>query len=184
MVTSQFDIHMDSIANSDTTSLNMFNPLQHKWNLWAHLPHDVEWTINSYKNIYTFTTVENTIAILETLPDVLVKNCMLFIMKDGIMPIWEDPSNKEGGCFSYKISNKNVYEIWKHLTYVLVGETMSTNQSFVNNINGITISPKKNFCIIKIWMKTCEYQNPTIVTTEVNGIIPQGCLFKKHEPTK
>jgi len=184
MVTSQFDIHMDSIANSTPILLNNYSPLQHKWNIWAHLPHDVEWTIGSYKTIYTFTTVEETIAISETLPEVLVKNCMLFIMKDGIMPIWEDSNNKEGGCFSYKISNKSVYDIWKQLTYVLVGESISANVSFVNNVNGITISPKKNFCIIKIWMKTCEFQNPTMVTNEINGIIPQGCLFKKHESVK
>ena len=184
MGTSQFDIHMDSFANSTPTLLYNYNSLQNKWNIWAHLPHDTEWSISSYKQIYKFTTVEETIAISETLPDVLVKNCMLFIMKDGIMPIWEDPNNKEGGCFSYKISNKHVYEIWKNLTYVLLGETISTNSSFVNNVNGITISPKKNFCIVKIWMKTCEFQNPTMVTNEINGISPQGCLFKKHEPVK
>jgi hypothetical protein len=160
------------------------NPTINKWILWAHLPHDTDWTINSYKYIYKIQTIQEAITITETIPDSLVKNCMLFIMKDGIMPIWEDPNNKEGGCFSYKISNKHVYEIWKNLTYVLLGETISTNPSFVNSVNGITISPKKNFCIIKIWMKTCEFQNPTMVTNEINGISPQGCLFKKHEPVK
>jgi len=184
METEQFDIHMDSIAISTPELLNKYNKLNHSWNIWAHLPHDTEWTIHSYKKIYKFTTVEETIAISETLPDILVKNCMLFIMKDGIMPIWEDPNNKEGGCFSYKVSNKNVYDIWRQLTYVLVGETISANASFVNNVNGITISPKKNFCIIKIWLKTCEFQNPAMVTNDVVGITPQGCLFKKHEPVK
>ena len=33
---------------------------------------------------------------------------MLFVMRNGINPMWEDPKNKDGGCFSYKISNKNV----------------------------------------------------------------------------
>ena len=30
---------------------------------------------------------------------------MLFLMRDGIQPIWEDEKNRNGGCFSYKINN-------------------------------------------------------------------------------
>ncbi len=150
--------------------------------MWAHLPHDTDWSIGSYKKIYTMGTVEEAIALSETLPDVLVKNCMLFLMKEGIKPIWEDPKNRAGGCFSYKIPNKCVYEVWKDLSYVLVGESISSQSSFVTNVTGITISPKKNFCIIKIWMSNCANQNPSIVTGDVKGIASQGCLFKKHTP--
>jgi hypothetical protein len=96
--------------------------------------------------------------------------------------MWEDPKNRNGGCFSYKVSNKNVCDVWKELNYVLVGETISAEYSFVNCVTGITISPKKNFCIIKIWMSNCDFQNPASVTTEVKGLLPQGCIFKKHTP--
>ena len=167
---------------SDITNMEEFNSLSDKWTLWAHLPHDTDWSINSYKNIYTMQTVQETIAVTETLPDILVKNCMLFLMRDGVKPIWEDPKNRHGGCFSYKIPNKNVYDVWKELTYVVVGNSVSANSSFVNSVVGITISPKKNFCIIKIWMSNCKNQNPSLVSSSVKGISPQGCLFKKHTP--
>ena len=101
-------------------------------------------------------------------------------MKDGVAPMWEDPKNKNGGCFSYKVSNKNVYEVWRDLTYVLIGGTISSNSSFVNSVTGITISPKKNFCIVKIWLSNCDHQNPQIVTDELKNLSSQGCLFKKH----
>jgi len=159
-----------------------FHPLSSKWTLWAHLPHDIDWSIKSYKKIYTFEHVEETIAIIETLPEILIKNCMLFIMRDGIKPIWEDTKNRNGGCFSYKISNKDVYHVWKELTYVMVGNTISKENSFVNSVSGITISPKKNFCIIKLWMSNCSNQNPEIVTQDIKGLTSQGCLFKKHIP--
>jgi hypothetical protein len=159
-----------------------FHALSDNWCLWAHLPHDTDWSIKSYKKIYTMRSVEETIAVTETLPDILVKNCMLFLMREGIQPIWEDPKNRSGGCFSYKVSNKNVYETWKELSYMLVGNTISKQNSFVVNVTGITISPKKNFCIIKIWMSTCANQNPEIITNEIAGISSQGCLFKKHAP--
>jgi len=164
------------------TRMEGFHYLENKWCLWAHLPHDTDWSMNSYKPIYTFTTLEETIAVTETLPEPLVKNCMLFLMRDGIKPIWEDPKNRNGGCFSYKVSNKQVYAVWKELSYVLVGNTISKESSFVANVTGITISPKKNFCIIKIWMSTCANQNPAIVTSEVKDLSSQGSLFKKHVP--
>jgi hypothetical protein len=164
------------------TQNSEFHKLNNSWNLWAHLPHDTDWSVKSYKKIYQLNTIEETMAITETLPEILVKNCMLFIMKNGIMPIWEDPQNRNGGCFSYKISNKIVHETWKLLTYILLGETISKNESCVSSVTGITISPKKNFCIIKIWLSNCSYQNPDIITNEIKGIISQGCLFKKHLP--
>jgi len=165
-----------------TLSINNYRPLQNKWALWAHLPHDTDWTSKSYKKIYTYTTVEETIAITEVLPKELVQNCMLFLMRDGIMPMWEDKRNRTGGCFSYKVLNKNVTDVWRDMSYVLTGESISKSAGFVSNVTGITISPKKNFCIIKIWMGTCANQNPEIVTSDVKGIIPQGCIFKKHCP--
>ena len=159
-----------------------FHNLSSIWTMWAHLPHDTDWSIESYKQIYDISSVEGALAITETIPEILVKNCMLFLMRQGIKPIWEDPKNRQGGCFSYKISNKNVYEVWRDLCYVLVGETISNQISFVANVNGITISPKKNFCIVKIWMSTCSNQNPSIVTSCVKGMTNQGCIFKKHTP--
>jgi hypothetical protein len=138
--------------------------------------------MKSYKQIFTVSTVEETIAITETLPPILVQNCMLFWMREGIKPTWEDPKNRNGGCFSYKVVNKIVYDSWKEITYSTVGNSLSKQTSFVDKVTGITISPKKNFCIIKIWMADCSNQNPAIVINEIKGISSQGCIFKKHSP--
>ena len=167
MDTSHSELTMTDTSKS--TGIIKFHGLKNKWNLWAHLPQDPDWTMNSYKKIYQFKTIEETVGITESMPDNLIKNCMLFIMKDGIIPMWEDPRNRNGGCFSYKISNKNVADVWRNLTYALIGECLSTNISFVNAVTGITISPKKNFCIVKIWMTNCDYQNPQIVTNEIRN---------------
>jgi len=155
--------------------------LHDKWTLWAHLPHDTDWTVKSYKKIMTFSTVEEAITLYETIPDKMVKNCMLFLMREGIKPTWEDDKNRGGGCFSYKVGNKSITTTWKHASYSLIGESLTSESKLCASINGITISPKKNFCIIKIWLESCEFQNPHKIT-EVAGIVPNGCLFKKHVP--
>jgi hypothetical protein len=85
-----------------------FHQLTDNWTLWGHLPHDTDWSVRSYKKIFHITSVEEAICITESLPEVLVQNCMLFLMRDGIVPMWEDKQNRNGGCFSYKVVNKNV----------------------------------------------------------------------------
>lgn len=159
------------------------NLLENKWSLWSHYPQDNDWSAESYNKICEFKDVENTIAITESLPEGIIKNCMLFLMKDEILPIWEDEKNRNGGCFSYKINNKHVVDVWKDLTYVVVGRTISEDIKFLNAVSGITISPKKNFCIIKIWMENYDNQNPHVVTNEIKNLTPNGCIFKKHAPT-
>ena len=155
--------------------------LHDKWVLWAHLPHDTDWSLASYIKIMEVVTLENVISLMNSVPALMVKNCMLFFMRKGINPTWEDPKNNDGGCFSFKVSNKNVPNVWKHLSYVLTGETISNDYKFQRKVTGITISPKKSFCILKIWMQSLEYQNPRVIVN-INGLDIRGCLFKKHKP--
>lgn len=152
--------------------------LHDTWVLWAHMPHDTDWSMKSYKKISDVQTVEEAIALCETIPDKMARNCMLFLMRDGIHPTWEDSRNINGGSFSYKINNKYVPDTWKLLFYSVVGESISKNKEFLKCVNGITISPKKNFCIIKIWMSNCKHQNSELI--HVDGLSNQSCLFKKH----
>ena len=84
------------------------HPLNNTWTMYAHLPHETDWGLSSYKNIGTLDNIESVITLAEFLPEKLIRNCMLFMMKEDIKPIWEDEKNLNGGCFSYKILNKYV----------------------------------------------------------------------------
>lgn len=150
-----------------------------KWTLWTHLPHDTDWSLKSYQKIMTFNTINEIVGLYKIIPDDMIKNCMLFMMRDGINPIWEDEQNKAGGCFSYKIPNKSIPKIWRSLSYQVVGESISQKEDVCLNINGITISPKKSFCIVKIWFKSCKYKDPKTIR-EGTGLSSVGCIFKKH----
>lgn len=170
---------MENSVVKETDKIPLKYKLYKEWSFWAHLPHDTDWSDNSYKKIMDIKYLEEILKLYETIPEKMIKNCMLFIMKRGIKPTWEDESNKNGGCFSYKINNKSVINVWKNLTYSLVGGDISECDDLRDNINGITISPKKNFCVIKIWLKTCEYENSDIINQNI-GLNSQGCIFKKH----
>ena len=170
-----------SRVESDSIPLENTKPLSGKWVLWAHLPHDTDWSVESYKNLMEITTVHDIVALYGMLPEKMIKNGMLFLMRKGVIPMWEDEKNRNGGCFSYKIANKNVFRCWRLSSYSLVGETLSLCDEMSKHINGITISPKKSFCIVKIWMDGCKYQDTSKINIE-SGLMPHGCIFKKHKP--
>ena len=49
----------DTLVQNDVIS----HELNDTWVLYAHLPHDTDWTLNSYKKILTIKTVEQIISI-------------------------------------------------------------------------------------------------------------------------
>ena len=50
-----------------------------------------------------------------------------------------------------RISKKETSEIWKKIIYYLVIEGILENKNDESLINGISIGPKINNCIFKIW---------------------------------
>lgn len=157
-------------------------PLIDKWDLYYHLPYDKNWDKSSYKIIMgDIDSIDKLVSINEALPDSVVKHCMLFLMRKGIAPMWEDPKNRNGGCFSFKVLNKQVHQIWRQLMYAICGETLCEDREISKHVNGITISPKKNFCIVKVWIENRNFQDPNVLIN-IPNLSKQGCLFKNHEP--
>lgn len=171
-------MEMNQIMQSSSQNEHL---LYDKWAFWAHLPHDTDWSLKSYIKICELYSVENVLSLIEHVPEKMIQNCMLFVMRKNINPTWEDPMNSKGGCFSFKITNKHIYKIWNQVLCALTGETISNDTKFLECVNGITLSPKKSFCILKIWMKNIKNQNPKKIC-EIAGLTMHGCLFKKHNP--
>ena len=168
-----------------TTNINKniinTNKLDDQWTLWAHLPQNTDWSMASYIKINDFVCLEDAIVTMKQIPNSLIECCMLFLMKKHILPRYEDPCNINGGEFSYKVLSKHIAKCWTELTYCCVGNTISLDEEFVRKTNGITISPKKNFSIIKIWMSDCSKQNPQSVV-QIPNLNNFGSFFKKHPP--
>jgi len=160
------------------------HPITFKWHLWGHLPNKDEWGDSSYIKIMTIHSIEDMLLLTELLPESIIQKCMLFIMKDGIKPYWEDPKNCNGGGFSYKVLPKNIVGFWNHLIYLLVGNTILNDTKLLNNLCGITVSPKKGgHNIVKIWMTNKEYMNPKIITSD-KIMDSYKCVFLPHRINK
>lgn len=156
--------------------------LSNKWNLFYHLQSDNRWTIESYRVIMRdIQHAESVVALNRQIPDYLLYNTMFFCMKDGVGPTWEDKKNRDGGCFSYCVANAEVGNVWRRLFCLMCGGSLCVNTKHEQHINGITISPKKKFVVIKIWLDVCKLQDPNIIR-DIPHLSKVGCLFKKHAP--
>ena len=162
--------------------------LNNEWTCWIHYQNNDNWTIDGYKKITKITNLKEAIILIENLHENIIKKSMLFFMKDNILPLWESDDNINGGSFSYKISNNIVVNVFKSLLYKILGNTIINDEIMLNNINGISISPKKNFCIIKIWIKEKNLLNNYNLTSNKDffyihkflNIEEQLCVFKPH----
>ncbi len=123
--------------------------LKSKWILWYHATDDNNWSMESYKKVFEIKTYFDLLFIMKHFTN--VSSGMFFIMRDGIKPIYEDPKNMSGGYWSLRLMKRDSYEYFKKLVYYIVMEDMMKKQEHNQKINGMSISPKINNCIFKIW---------------------------------
>jgi hypothetical protein len=155
-------------------------PLKNTFQVYLHLPQDTNWDISSYKNITGISSVDELVEFFKVVPSNIIEKGMLFVMKNNIQPLWEHPENINGGSFCYKVSKSVVANTFKVLVYCFLGNCISENEAFSNDITGVTISPKVgDFSIIKIWTKSLKFQDPTLVK-KIENLGSTKCIFKKH----
>ena len=118
-----------------------------------------DWSLDSYikigdfQDIVTFWTYYNNIN--------WISDNLFFLMKEDIRPLWEDSHNENGGCWCYKVKRTQAMEIWNEISMVLIGN----NCDDIDNINGISISPKMNYSTIKVWV-----DNPNVPQSFIKNI--------------
>jgi len=154
---------------------------QHKltdtWTLWYHSPENDDWKFKSYKKIYEFDTIEKYWKLIDEIPPLHFSSGMFFLMKNNIPPLWEDQYNINGGHWSYKVFKKNASECFIEAMTATIAEQICQEKSI---ITGISISPKKGFCIIKVWNNDSDYQDPTILNETIKGFIASDTIYKSH----
>jgi hypothetical protein len=167
-------------------SENKTNPLNTKWCVWYHNPMDKNWSLNSYIKLYEFDSIESFWDLYKNWDDYLPKiyEGMFFIMRkledNLIYPLWEDKHNRNGGFWSFKINKEAAKSIWEDLSVFLISESLCVNTKDSMMINGISISPKKSFCIIKIWNNNKLKCDLGILSKFNKTLNYNECMYKCH----
>jgi hypothetical protein len=122
---------------------------QHTWVLWYHDPDNKDYSLSSYIMIADITTPEQFWSIVDNIPKEAWECGMFFMMKKGFPPLWECDENKNGGAWSKKIDASQAQTSFIDLmVHCCSNELLVKNQE---TLVGISISPKGQFHIIKIW---------------------------------
>jgi hypothetical protein len=109
----------------------------------------------------------------------LWQNGMFFVMREHIKPLWEDPHNKNGGCLSFKVNKPEASPFWYTLVSLTLGETIVKNNEDSGKLCGVSISPKRNYCILRIWVATQDL----ISIDKFNVAVPEytQVIYKSHK---
>jgi hypothetical protein len=127
--------------------------LADKWVFWSHSLENRNWKLDSYKKLYTISTVSEFWKVFNNLESLGVNVSHTFFMREGINPTWEDPANRNGGVCSFKIEIGKLNSATVDFGSYLVKEMLTDTE---NDINGISISPKNSWGILKLWNKDAK----------------------------
>ena len=106
---------------------------------------------------------------------------MFFFMKGKVVPLWESEANIKGGMWTFKLTKDDSNEMWKVLMAALCGNTLTIKPEDMNNINGISVSPKITNCIIKIWTNNSKNQTCNGFLTPFTKLDYHNAYYRKNK---
>ena len=173
------DIRATRTINGQVITLHT---LHTPWTLYYHSPTLQDWSPTSYMEVATFNTVEEFWTVFDKFPKACFHMGMFFFMREQIKPTWEDEHNSKGGCWSYKIPMKHIYSVWRNLAALLVAESLSTTPML---LNGLSVSPKRGFCIVKVWGHDSKRNDHSLLRlNEIEHIHPSEVLYTPFNEKK
>jgi translation initiation factor 4E len=154
------------------------------WVLWYH--HELDnWKTTGYRKIFTINTIKDFWDLHHNIEYIGgINNQNFFLMRNGIDPIWEDPKNRSGGCWSIKLTDtsKN-YNTWLKLAMRMVGENMfkDPKQDEQRIITGLSINLRNsNTTIIKIWNGDTRYNSIKLLQDDITKDFGYNIIYKKN----
>jgi len=136
-------------------------------------------TSDSYKRLQTVSSWEALGSLLREIGPNRITNGLLRVMRGEISPLWENNANIRGGSYCLKVSRRNSLEVFQR--YLAAAALGICAKDSGNEIVGVTISPKKGFCIIKIWnLNAKAYGSPADIKLLHEEIKESEILYRKH----
>tara|TARA_Y100000389_G_scaffold199449_1_gene237857 strand:+ start:481 stop:951 length:471 start_codon:yes stop_codon:yes gene_type:complete len=148
--------------------------LNNEWIIYFHDFMDTNWNRESYEKLVSIDNVVDFWTIFNIIKDKLSVG-MFFFMKQDIFPKWDDNENTKMSYVSIKILKTNASVFMEKILIHLMTDTLYMKNPQM--INGLSISPKKNFCICKIWINSIDDVHKNIELYNIPNDYHGECLF-------
>ena len=153
------------------------------WTVYFHEPEDKSWAIDSYKRIASMGTWEGLGALLRDMGPQRIMNGMMFTMRGETSPLWENKANIRGGSYCLKVSRRTATEVYQRYLAAAALGIAATDPA--NPIVGVTMSPKKGFCIIKLWNQAAKaFNSPGDIAVLHDEIHTSEILYRPNTDQK
>ena len=145
------------------------------WTMYFHSPEETKWTLNTFINLGPMKTWREFWIVIDTLKPESLSEGMFFMMRDPSPPLWESSQNIRGGCYSFRYQKKDAHDVYINC---IISAMLGTLTRVENHINGITISPKRGFNIIKVWNTDAQKCNTSSdINTDFSSISEGDVLY-------
>lgn len=160
------------------SSTNGTTDLPHTWVLWYHDPNDSNYSLESYIKILDINTTADFWNIVETISLEAWNSGMFFFMREGYRPLWDAPENDKGGAWSKKVEASETHGVFVDCMIHCMAGAFLTRQN--DCVVGVTISPKGQFHIIKIWNTTTNVSDYKLFNPTLKMKIASDIAYKAH----
>ena len=128
----------------------MPHQLNSTWTVWRKEINNRDWSINGYKKVYSFDTIED---FWKFFKDMKYYDYNFYLMRGDITPMYEDKANLNGCMVTYLSKKYNFMREFEDLLVHAVGEQLCDEEYAVN---GVSISMKQRSVVMQIWLKNKE----------------------------
>lgn len=151
-------------------------------NEWAFLydryigpGHSVKDYAAAVKLIGTANTVQRFWSYYNNIPSVekLGPGISYHLMRKGVLPLWEDPANVNGGHLAIKVARKHCERTWLFILLAVIGEQFLSTITEPDEICGASVSIRKNDAVISLWNRRTEQVNVSKFSALVRKILAE-----------
>ena len=143
------------------------------WTLYFHSPEESKWTLSTFQHLGSMKTWRDFWTILSALGPDAFSEGMFFLMRDPIPPLWENHQNIRGGYYSFRCQKREAAD--GYANYMIAAMTGVLTRMETNYINGLSISPKRGFNIIKVWnQSSAQYNKPSDLCYGIVSSVAEG----------
>ncbi|KAJ9098641.1 hypothetical protein QFC21_004289 [Naganishia friedmannii] len=194
----------------DATAFDLKHPLSTPWTLFYGTPNlaknlpkkesgetvekAASW-MEDIRKVITFDSVEEFWGLHNNIvqPSGLVQRADYYLMRDGVLPAWEDPVNKHGGKWAVQFprdrTRDRIDQMWLYTILAAIGETFETDagdrKDFSSTpdqrgmITGVILNARPNFYRLNIWTKEAPEDLRT-PSASLDRILKIGRHFKQE----
>lgn len=149
------------------------------WTLWYHDPENHDYSLSSYIQVCEVGTPAEFWSVVEGVSKEKWESGMFFFMKKGVRPIWDSPENERGGAWSKKVDAADSQQTFVDLmVHCVTNQLLMTHKE---TLQGITISPKGAFHIIKIWNSDSSQNNRRLIAPTSRMRVADDVTYTPHK---